>query len=874
MEPTQSPRIQGIRAYSRALMQVLDNDAEALELLMTDAPLPRLEGYLPLMRRACESGGIARLRRTKHLRLLEIAARDLAGEVRLEEATRALSDLADACLQVVLEHAGLSGQVAVIGMGKLGAQELNYASDIDLMFVAADDSAPAARAAEVLLEALGSFVPEGQPYRVDVALRPEGRAGALVRSLDGYLEYYSRWAKPWEFQALIKARPCAGDQATGSQFIDKTREFVYAPHVSDERVASIRRMKERVESHAASVARRRFGEADDVKRGPGGIRDIEFSVQLLQLVHGAGDPEVRVASTLGGLDALLRGGYIAEDDGAGLEVAYRWLRAVEHRLQLWQMRQVHTLPSREEDLSRLARSLGFKDTPAAGAAERFLARHRAVLVDVRSRFEKLFYRPMIEALAEGGRLSPEAIRERLHVLGFRDVERAARTLQGLVSGTSRRAKLFQVLSPAFLRFVAASPQPDAGLFAFLRLGESLGVRLDALGAFRDNPPALALAARILGSGRMLGEWLETFPDEIGMLTRPEGPPPPKSSAGLRQEARASLEWRGEEGQLAGLRRFRRREMLRVALADVGGSVSARDVGVALSDLADACIEAALEPHDVAFAVIGMGKLGGRELNYPSDVDVMFVYEGDRARAEAVGERLRQALSEITPEGQALALDLGLRPEGKAGPVVRSLGSFLEYYDRWAKPWEHQALIKARFCAGDEQFGARFLSATRRHAFPSSVGADHLAEIRHLKARMERERVPRGIEPRRHLKMGPGGQADVEFAAQLLQLRHAAHHPALQVGGALEALDAARSCEVIGADAHRRLTEAYDFLARMRNRLFLITGRAADVLPGRYEDLEALGISLGFQEEPRQQIEETYLRLTRRARRAAEAIIYG
>ena len=383
--------------------------------------------------------------------------------------------------------------------------------------------------AEAILKLLGDHTPQGQAFIVDTNLRPEGKSGALVRSLDGYLEYYKRWAKPWEFQALIKARPIAGDPTVGERFMDETRRFVYSGDISEERVASVREMKARVEEQASRSPRRKGTDADDVKLGPGGIRDIEFSIQLLQLVHGSSDESVRGGNTLDALAALVDGGYIAEDDAAGLGVAYRWLRTVEHRIQLWQERRLRHLPASEEDRSRLARVMGFRDSPSASAADRFDSAHRGVLADVRNRFEKLFYRPMIESLSDAGgtKMSEEGLRERLIVLGFRDVKRAAQTLEGLVSGTSRRAKLMRVLTPALLRSLAASPAPDAGLFHFLRLGEALEGRLDLLGALRDNPPGIAFLARLLGSGRLLGEVLTQVPEELASIADPDGPGPVK-----------------------------------------------------------------------------------------------------------------------------------------------------------------------------------------------------------------------------------------------------------------------------------------------------------------------------------------------------------
>jgi glutamate-ammonia-ligase adenylyltransferase len=868
-------RQEAIRAASRTLAELLDRDPEAAAVLEETA-VPDRAGYLALCAQAIGDGALPALRRTKRQRLLQVAGADLCGELSLEQVGRALADLADGCLEAVLRRLEAPPELAIVGMGKLGARELNYVSDIDVMFVAEGDLAAATRAAEAVLAGLGGASPEGRAYVIDPNLRPEGRSGALVRSLEGFLEYYRRWAKPWEFQALLKARAAAGNHRLGTALVEGTRELVFPSSVEAARISSIRRMKERVENHALETLRRtKASRADDVKLGPGGIRDIEFSVQLLQLVHGGTDPSVRSPSTLQALLELADGGYIAEDDAAGLSVAYRWLRNVEHRLQLYQERRVHRLPSDAAGRARLARVMGFRDTPAHSAVERFEAAHRSVLVDVRSRFERLFYRPMIESLADraGGRLSEDALKERLRVLGFRDVERAARTLGGLVTGTSRRAKLFRVLTPSLLRWLAASPRPDEGLLSFLRLGEALQDRPDAFGPLRDNPPGLELLARVLGSGRVLGELLSQVPEELHTVADPRGPAAPKDRERLVREAVASLEWREPQRRLDGLRRFKRREMVRIALADLAGRAGVKEVGAGLAGLADACLHAALE-GPIPFAVIAMGKLGGRELNYSSDIDVMFVHDGDGVAAERVAEGLVKAIGEVTPEGQTFRIDPNLRPEGKSGPLVRSLESYLEYYERWANPWEHHALIKARVSAGDAELGERLLEATRELVYPPEVGRDALAEIRHLKARMERERVPRGTDPRRHIKLGPGGMSDVELAIQIVQRTHGSEVAGMRTPNTLEALAAASTAGLLTEAQASCLQEAYAFSSRIRNRLFLLTGRPVDVLPAKPEDLEALGIALGFRSQPRQELEEAYLRVTRRARKVAEPYIYG
>ena len=878
MEATEGTRLPALVGASRSLAELLDKDERARALVEADEALPGSpQAYRSaLVPPAGTADPIAHLRAEKRRRLAQIAALDLTREVSLPEVGRALADLAAASFDLALELLGAQ-QLCVIGMGKLGGRELNYSSDVDVMFLCDGDLEEATKAAESLLTELGGFSPEGQAYRIDLNLRPEGRAGALVRPLDSYLEYYRRWAKPWEFQALIKARAIAGDLKLGDELIAQLQDLVFPHEIDGDRIADIRKMKSRVEEHAQKSSRRgRSKEADDVKLGPGGIRDIEFTVQLLQMVHGGSDPSVRSPNTLAALDALVAGGYVADDDGAGMAVAYEWLRNVEHRVQLYQERQVHHLPTDEEAFKRLAHAMGFTDTPAQSASERFTERHRGVLVDVRSRFERVFYRPMIEALADSStaRLSEEALKERLRVLGFRDVTRAARTLAGMVSGTSRRAKLFRVLTPALLRFLAPSPLPDEGLFAFLRLGEALESRLDALGALRDNPPGIEFLARVLGTGRLLGDVLVHVPEEVATIADPRGPGEPKSRDRLVHEAIASLEWRTPDQRLDGLRRFKRREMLRVALGDLAGTADVEAVGAWLSDLADSCLEAALVEVDVPFTVIGMGKLGGRELNYSSDIDVMFVFEGDVGTAERTAEELMRAIGEVTPEGQAFRIDPGLRPEGKSGPLARSLDSFAEYYERWAHPWEFQALTKARVAAGNAELGERFLNLAHRFAYPAELDAKALSEIRHLKARMERERIPRGTDPRRHLKLGPGGLSDVEFAVQVLQLQHAASDPALRRAGTFESLRASTTAGLVDPEDARKMLAAYAFLMRLRNRLFFISGKPVDVLPTKPEDLEALGVAMGFTDQPRQEVEERYLRVTRRARKVAEPLIYG
>lgn len=845
-----------------------DTDPGARAEVLDTGPPPDPAAYGGVMVGALEAGGFGGLRVARRRALAAIAARDLAGELDLPTTGRLLAGLADACLAAVISGTSL----CVIGMGKLGAQELNYSSDIDLLFVGSGDEA-SATAARILTE-LGSFAPEGQAYRIDTNLRPEGRSGALVRSLEGYLEYYRRWAQPWELQALLKARFSAGDASIGRDFIEATRDSVFQDGGA-ERIAAIRKMKRKVEENALrSALKAGSRDTDDVKLGPGGIRDIEFSVQLLQLVHGAADETIRMAATLDALPALVSAGYIADDDGAALAVAYTWLRTVEHRLQLWQERRVRHLPSDAGERTRIARTMGFTDTPRASALELFDEKHLSVLRDVRSRFERLFYRPMIESLGGQRTMSSEALVERLGILGFRDPVKAGRILDGLVTGTTRRARLFRVLTPAVLRWLAESPSPDDGLLAFLKLGEALENRVDILGAFRDNPPALKWLADVLGSGKLLGDVLLHVPEEIAALADPVRRPAPKVRDQLIREAKASLEWRDPNDRLDGLRRFKRRELVRIAMADIGGGLEGDDPGAPLADLADSVLEAAMG-DEPGMAVIAMGKLGGRELNYSSDIDVMFVHEGIPAlEAERRAGRLMSAVGSVTPEGQAFRIDASLRPEGKSGPLTRSLEAFAEYYERWSSPWESLALLKARHAAGDQGLGERFLSLAGTQAYPDDLKPKALLEIRHLKARMERERIPRGVDPRRHIKMGPGSLSDIEFAIQIIQHRSGHTVPELRVTGTVPALLAARALGLISPSNAEILIDGYRWLTRLRDRAFLLAGRPVDVMPAKPEESEAVAIALGYKAQPRQELEEEYLRITRRVRRVAEPLIFG
>jgi glutamate-ammonia-ligase adenylyltransferase len=837
------------------------------------------------------------LRRFKRRELLRVAVRDLAGQVVVDEVAHELADLADACLEAALVVAtGESGydlaplRLAVLGMGKLGGTELNYVSDIDVLFchepVAGAEPEAAARAAErvarALMRGLSAVTPEGTCFEVDANLRPEGRNGPLSRTLGSYLAYWDRWAQPWELQALIKVRPAAGDAALAERFCAEATGRVYPERLDPETVAAVRRMKARVEQSSKA----RAGGDRQVKLGPGGLRDVEFAVQLLQLVHGRHDPGLRSGSTLVALDRLTAAGFVGRADAAQLARAYRFLRLVEHRLQLASERRTHTIPSGAEARTWLARTLGYRDGPEASALERFEADRRRHAAAVRGLHEKLFYRPLLEAFgAVPSGLDPEGASERLAALGFANPDRAMASLRALTSGLSRRATLMRAMLPVMLPWLAEAPDPDGGLAALRGLAEALGDRAAFYGMVRDNPAAAELLCTVLGTSRLLGDMLARHPELLTAMadqhrlaaTRGPGELVASATAIVARHAEPAAAWDG-------LRRFKRRELVRVAVRDLTGDLPVERVGTELTALAQACLEAGLliamreageGPPPVRIAVLAMGKLGGTELSYTSDLDVLFCHEpvpgadpevATRAADRVVRELLR-GLSAVTPEGTCFRVDPNLRPEGRNGPLSRTLGSYLAYWDRWAQPWERQALIKVRPVAGDAELAERFCAEAESRVYRDPLEPGTVAEVRRMKARVESERLPAGADPKLHLKLGPGGLADVEWTAQLLQLRTGGREPSVRAQGTLPALDALAVTGALAPGEAEWLADAYRLCQRIRNLAYLVAGRPVDSLPTDPVALERLARAMG--EPGRQRLLEDYRRATRRARRVVD-----
>ncbi|MFF9347531.1 bifunctional [glutamine synthetase] adenylyltransferase/[glutamine synthetase]-adenylyl-L-tyrosine phosphorylase [Streptomyces sp. NPDC014734] len=846
--------------------------------------------------------------------LLAIAARDVCGTTGVAETAAELADLATATLRAALAIARAAApedaarcRLAVIAMGKCGGHELNYVSDVDVIFVAepadgVEESAavPAAtRLAAHMMRICSDTTVEGTIWPVDANLRPEGRNGPLVRTLSSHLAYYQRWAKTWEFQALLKARPVAGDPELGAEYIEAVSPLVWQASERENFVADVQRMRRRVVDNIPADRIDR-----ELKLGPGGLRDVEFAVQLLQLVHGRSDAALRSGTTLEALRALAAGGYVGRVDAAQLDEAYRFLRTMEHRIQLYRLRRTHLVPDGEADLRRLGRSLGLRTDPIAELVQAW-RRHSSV---VRRLHEKLFYRPLLDAVAQlapgESRLSAEAARHRLEALGYADPAAALRHLEALSSGVSRKAAIQRTLLPVLLGWFADSADPDAGLLGFRKVSDALGKTPWYLRLLRDEGAAAENLARVLSAGRLAPDLLLRAPEAVAILGDPQGLRP-RGRAHLEQEVLAAVgRADGAESAVAAVRGVRRRELFRTTAADLIGSYGTEErpaeedpgalvdrVGDAVTDLTAATIAGALraavraqwgDTLPTRFAIIGVGRFGGHELGYGSDADVLFVHEPregvdeqEAARAaNAVVAEMRRLLQLPTAD-PPLIIDADLRPEGRNGPLVRTLRSYEAYYRRWSLVWESQALLRAEPVAGDERLGRDFIELIDPLRYPmEGLGEDAVREIRRLKARMESERLPRGADPTLHAKLGRGGLSDVEWTVQLMQMRHGWSEPGLRTPRTREALAAACAAGLIPAEEAQTLDEAWVLATRVRNAVMLVRGRPGDTFPSGPRELTAVGRYLGYEPGHVGDMLDDYRRITRRARAVMEERFYG
>ncbi len=751
--------------------------------------------------------------------LLRLAARDLTHHLGVDDAAAELSDLAagtlDAALAVARARLGEDAdraRLAVIAMGKCGGSraQLRLRRRRDLrarrgragrrpgsprscMQVCSDHTARGHHLAGRRQPPSGGQGGTAQP-RPWPATRATTSAGpsrgssrrcsrrARWPATSSSAPSSSRWCRRWSgppptVRASSRPRgPCAGGCSTTSPRREADRQL---------------------------------------KLGAGGLRDVEFAVQLLQLVHGRADESIRPPTTLSALARLIEGGYVGREDGESLHRAYAFLRTLEHRIQFHRLQRTHVVPADEASLRRLGRSLGFLKEPE----KRLDGTWQDYRREVSRLHQKIFYRPLLTAVARIGadevRLSSEAAGARLAALGYADPQAALRNLEALTAGVSRTAAIQRTLLPAMLQWFAEAPDPDGGLFGFRRISEALGRTPWYLSTLRDEGEVAERLAHLLATSRYCTDLLEREPAGVRLLG---GDLAPLSSEALTEEMNATGRRQdGFEKGVRAVRAVRRRELLRIAAADVLGLIDVADVGFALTRLTDAALEATLEgavettlrargldEAPTRMAIVAMGRYGGFELSYGSDADVLFVHEpaegadGHAAStfARIVAEEVRRVLGAPGPD-PALVVDADLRPEGRQGPLVRTLDAYAAYYAKWSHVWEAQALLRADAVVGDAGVRERFTALVDPLRYPvGGLTDDDVLEVRRIKGRVDKERLPRGADPNLHLKLGRGGLADIEWTIQLLQLRYGAEVPGLRTAQTLAALSAAAEAGLV------------------------------------------------------------------------------
>ncbi len=836
-----------------------------------------------------------RLRLANKAELLRIAARDLCHPdpvAIVDEVSAELSDLADVVMAgaLAIARAQVPGheqvRLAVLALGKCGAREVNYLSDIDVLYVAepAGEEVSTEQALQVAtrLAAASARVcsdhsSAGTIWQVDAALRPDGNAGPLVRTLASHRAYYEKWAKNWEFQAMLKARPMAGDAELGQGFVQMVAPLVWRAGGQPNFMAETQAMRQRVVSLIPTRDRDR-----EIKLGPGGLRDVEFSVQVLQLVHGRIDDRLRHPGTLAALASLVEHGYIGRGDGASLDESYRFMRVLEHREQLFRLRRTHLMPNDPTDLRRLARQMGLDE------GQQIWEGWRAVARDVLRLQQRVFYSPLLEAVSrlsgEELRLSTDAAADRLRALGFNDPAAALRHIESLTTGLTRTAEIQRQLMPAMLRWFSEGPNPDLGLLGFRRLSDEMGSTSWYMRALRDEGWLAERLARILSASRYVSDLLRRDPSVIQMLGSDEIHAPRTRADLATSMAKVVERHSGSPDQaITAIRALRRRELFRLAAGDLIGTIELEALGRGLSDLAGATIDAALKValaelgNEVPLGVVAMGRWGGGEMGYASDADALFVVADlatpqQLAWADKVVARVRAMLGSAGPE-PPLSIDADLRPDGRRGPMVRTLGSYLSYYRKWSDTWESQALLRASHGAGDPALVAELLEGVAFRRYPDGgLAGAQVTEIQRLKGRMEHERTGRTI--RQNLKLGPGGLSDVEWTIQLLQLRHADALPQLRVQSTLAALRVLREHDLIGAQDAAALENAWRLASELRNKTMLVRGKASDLLPSDPRETASVALLLGYQPGQASQLMEDWARAARHASQVVGRLFWG
>jgi glutamate-ammonia-ligase adenylyltransferase len=869
----------------------------------------------------------------------------------LEEVTGELSSLAAASLQVAYEQCrrilikdyGLplmettgnprEAEMTILGMGKFGGRELNFSSDIDIIYFYETDRGETGgvddgrggrkgvvslhtffnKLAEMITKAVSQVTADGFVFRVDVGLRPEGKSGDMAVSLRSAEVYYESWGQSWERSAMLKGRPVAGSLELGEQLLTQLQPFIYRKYLDYNLVEDMKLMKQKID---ASLARNREGESN-LKLGRGGIREIEFFIQALQLVYAGKNARLRERNSLKALGILAEARIISDADCQKLTEAYRFLRTVEHRIQVVQERQTHNLPSTEEEMRALARRSGFLREHGLERFKETLESHRKVVSEIYgalflSRDEKLQQelRPEILCLLDA-KADPDLVKDMLAERHLEDVDKAYDNLRILRNGpergniTERSRRVLAQLAPLFLQFMLDTPDPDMALANAERFLAVVGKRPSFYALLAENRETLKLLATLFGTSEFLSKILISHPELLESMVARTYASTVKSREMMSGEL-ASLLRQAEdfEEQLDVLRRYRNEEFLRIGLNDIHGMVGQGTIASQLTYLAEVSLEAAhrLAVADLSrfgspcyqdgdqilpahLAIIGMGKMGGEELNYHSDLDIIFIYDHQGMTNGAkqltnheyfakLAQKLISVLSTQTREGYVYKLDTRLRPSGNAGPLVTSLESFLTYHRNEAQIWERQALSKARIVLGDLSLAENISAVIRQSVYGTSLEENGRSEIHRLRMRMENE-IARESIGNYNIKTGRGGMVDVEFISQYLQLCYGHRFPELRVTRTVVVLKEASSVDLLPVADADILVNGYKFLRKLENRLRLLHDHSINDLAGDQRYLDKLARRLGYDarlRHPGEQLMKDYAETTEQIRAVYERIL--
>ena len=873
------------------------------------------------------------LRTYKAEEILRIGTRDLCGMAELEEVTAELSALAAATLQRSFEVCSLQLQreygaplldteegapareadFTILGMGKFGGCELNFSSDIDLIYFYSSDRGQTTgiedpahgrrnqislhqyfiKLSEMITRAIGQATEDGFVFRVDLRLRPEGNSGEMANSLAAGEIYYESWGQSWERSAMLKARPVAGSKALGEKLLERLDPFIYRRHLDYAMIDDIKVMKQKIDR---SLSREKEGELN-LKLGYGGIREVEFFIQALQLINAGKNPRLRERNSLKALQVLCNEGLVTAEERDNLSAAYRFLRTVEHRIQVVLEQQTHNLPVRPQELTALARRCGFTGSDSFIAA---LRDHRSKVTAV---FRDLFYTSEEElpsqvlpevAFLFDPNADSDLCMDILEEKGFRPPEGAYESLLVLRQGgtrgylTERARRRLDRIAPLLFQEVMHSPDPPMALANMEKFLEACRrARGTYYALLAENPEIIKVLVSLFATSQFLSRNFIQHPEVLDSLVSRSYAQNLKKSEDLTAEITELLDNAPHyEDKLNTLRRFRNEEFLRIALNDIHGHTPQGQTTLQLSMVADTCLQQALaiardalleryglpccedqsgRCHEAEFAIVGLGKLGGMELNYHSDLDIIFIYEGegktqpvegtdpDRFRPQTnqqyfarLAQRIISVLTLMTQEGHVYEIDTRLRPSGNQGPLVSSLPAYREYHESSAAPWERQALIKARVVAGSTELAASFEAFTAKIVYERPLPDDLAVEIYRLRQRMEKE-LGKEDALHRNIKTGRGGMVDVEFIAQYLQLLHGRTRTSLRCRNTLDTLHELQSAALISEKDYENLTSGYKFLRRLENKLRLVHDQSVNQLTSDPASLTKLARHLGYED---------------------------